>query len=261
MPDRDGCSQDTLLAGRVRLIQPRRGHRAGTDAVLLAASARASPGDRVVDLGAGTGAVGLMIAARVPGVRLVLVEREPELAALCRENLALNGVAGAVIEADLLAPHSERRAAGLVDGEADVVVTNPPFLEAGRARRSPDPARASAHELASGDLERWLAACVDVLASRGRVALIHRADRLPDLLRLMPRGLGGIALRFVHPRAEAPANRVLLQAQKGSRAPLEVAPPLVLHENARFTAEAGAMHEGRAGGGIPADVAGGGQRR
>lgn len=240
----DEVSEDTLLDGRVRLRQLKRGHRAGTDAVLLAASAAAAPGETVADVGAGTGAVGLMIAARVPDVRLVLVERATALAALCRENLALNGLSdrGRVVEADVLGA----RAPDLPTGEAHLVVTNPPFLERGRSRRSPDAARAAAHELPEGGLALWLSACARMLRPDGRLALIHRADRIDEVLRALPRGFGGIALRFVHPRADAAATRVLVGARKGSRAPLSVAPPLVLHENARFTEEAGAMHRGRA---------------
>src|SRR3712207_6087045 len=91
MPEPAGAAltEDALLGGRVRLLQPRRGHRAGTDAVLLAAAVSPGDGERVVDLGAATGAVGLMIAAR-SNADLVFVDRDPVLLALCRDNLRLN---------------------------------------------------------------------------------------------------------------------------------------------------------------------------
>ena len=131
--------EDAFLGGRIRLRQPRRGHRAGTDAVLLAALAAPREGETVYDLGAGVGAVGLIVAARTKA-RVVFVEREPVLAALCRENIALNRLEARarVIEADLLAPAAVRRERGLAPQSADWVVTNPPFLEEGRGRRSPD---------------------------------------------------------------------------------------------------------------------------
>ena len=134
-------AEDAFLGGRIRLRQPRRGHRAGTDAVLLAALAAPREGETVYDLGAGVGAVGLIVAARTKA-RVVFVEREPVLAALCRENIALNRLEARarVIEADLLAPAAARRERGLVPQSADWVVTNPPFLEEGRGRRSPDAA-------------------------------------------------------------------------------------------------------------------------
>jgi tRNA1(Val) A37 N6-methylase TrmN6 len=272
----EGITEDTLLGGRVRLLQPARGHRAGTDAVLLAAAAPVRPGDLVIDVGAASGAVGLMIAARVAAA-LVFVERDPALAGLCRRNAGLNDTDGRIVVADVLAPTlmasgrshgsadgldptltASGRSHGSADGLdrasstsalareiADVVVTNPPFLEEGETRISPDSARAAAHVLPPGGLERWLRACSELLKPRGALALIHRADRLGECLGPLSRGFGGQRLRFVHPRADRPATRVLITAVKGSRAPLVVAPPVILHDEAgRFTPEAEALHRG-----------------
>ncbi|HEX2136671.1 MAG TPA: methyltransferase [Microvirga sp.] len=242
----ESVTEDALLGGRVRLLQPARGHRAGTDAVLLAAAAPVRPGERVADVGAATGAVGMMIAARVPAA-LVFVERQPALAELCRRNLALNGVEGTVVVADVLDPAS-RRAAALDPESADVVVTNPPFLEAGEARVSPDGGRAAAHVLRARGLEDWLRACAGLLKPRGCLALIHRADRLDRCLGALGRGFGGHRLRFVHPAADRPAIRVLMTAVKASRAPLAVLPPVLLHDaSGRFTPEAERLHRGEAG--------------
>jgi tRNA1(Val) A37 N6-methylase TrmN6 len=239
-------TEDTLLGGRIRLLQPVRGHRAGTDAVLLAAAVAPRPGDVVADLGAATGAVGLMIAARAPEARPVFVERDPDLAELCRRNCALNGIAGSVTVADLLDPAS-RRGAGLMPESADWVVTNPPFLEEGEGRVSPDPGRAAAHVLPPGGLESWLRACAALLRPKGRLAVIHRADRAAACLALGERGFGDLRLRFIHPQAGQPAIRLLMSAVKGSRAPLTVEPPVILHVAAgRFTPEAEALHRGEA---------------
>ena len=125
----EDVSEDALLDGRVRLLQPRRGHRAGSDAVLLAAAVESLAGETVIDLGSGSGAVGLMIAVKVASP-LVFVERDADLAALCRRNIAQNGLQdrARVIEVDILAAPAERRCSGLADASADVVVTNPPFL-------------------------------------------------------------------------------------------------------------------------------------
>jgi tRNA1(Val) A37 N6-methylase TrmN6 len=244
----EDVTDDALLDGRVRLLQPRRGHRAGSDAVLLAA-VHAPASGTIVDLGSGSGAVGLMIAARAEAVEVVFVERDPVLAEFCRRNIALNGLAerARAVEADILAPAFERREAGLRSTSADLVVTNPPFLEEGRSRASPDAMRAAAHQLPEGALETWLRACADLLKSNGRLALIHRAERLSDCLRHLERGFGGIAIKPVHPRADEAASRIVITAQKGSRAPLRMAPPLVLHgPDGGFTADAAAIHRGEA---------------
>ena len=239
---------DALLGGRVRLRQLRRGHRAGTDAVLLATAVEPRAGESVADVGAGTGAVGLMIAARAAEAAITFVENDPALLDLCRTNAGLNGVEvrARFSAADVLAPPGERRRAGLVPASMDWVATNPPYLDPGRSRRSPDPRRAAAHALPASDgLEQWLAACADLLKSGGRLALIHRADALDRCLISLGRGFGGVRLRFVHPRRAAPAIRLVLTAVKGGRAPLAVAPPLVLHDlDGRFTPEAEALHHG-----------------
>ncbi|HST94348.1 MAG TPA: methyltransferase [Microvirga sp.] len=239
-------TDDSLLGGRVGLTQPARGHRAGTDAVLLAASAPVRAGETVVDVGAASGAVGLMVAARERDARLVFVERDPDLAELCRRNCRRNGVEAQIAAVDILDRHA-RLGAGLEPESADWVLTNPPFLEEGQARLSPDPGRAAAHALPAGGLAAWLKACAGLLRPKGRLVLIHRADRVAECLDGLGTGMGGIALRFVHPSADRPAVRVLLSGTKGSRAPLAVLPPVVLNgPDGRFTPQSEALHRGDA---------------
>lgn len=239
-------AEDSLYGGRVRLLQPRGGHRAGTDAVLLAAALETRTGEVVVDAGAGSGAVGLMMAARSEA-EIAMVERDPLLARLCGDNIALNDLAhrARIIEADLLAARSDRCVGGLLAGMADVVVTNPPFFDAARSRPPADRRRAAAHILPEGGLERWLAGCAHLLRPKGRLALVHRADRLGDCLRHLSPAFGQVCLRAVHPRADAPAIRLVLTAVKGSRAPLTIRPCLVLHAaDGSFALESAALHRG-----------------
>lgn len=239
-------TKDCLLGGRVHLAQPVKGHRAGTDAVLLAASAPVKAGDRVLDVGASTGAVGLVVAARERGAHFGFVERDPGLAELCRRNCRDNGIDAEIFIADLL-DKASRQEAGLRPESADLVLTNPPFLEEGQARISPNQGRAAAHALPSGGLEAWLKVCLGLLKPKGHFGLIHRADRLAECLDGLDGSLGGISLRFVHPNADKPAIRVLISGIKGSRAPLQILPPLVLNgPDGRFTPQAQALHLGEA---------------
>jgi tRNA1(Val) A37 N6-methylase TrmN6 len=239
-------TDDALLGGKVMLRQPARGHRAGTDAVLLAAASRAEPGEVLMDIGAATGAVGLMVASRLPGLRLVFVERDAALADLCRHNCEINAVPARVAIADVLDKASRQRAE-LGPESADVVVTNPPFLQDGEARLSPDARRAAAHALPAGGLEAWLRACLGLMKPKGRLVLIHRADRLGDCLSALSGRLGAIDLRMVHPTADQPAIRFLLTGTKGSRGPLTIAAPLILNTaEGRFTPQSEALHRGEA---------------
>jgi tRNA1(Val) A37 N6-methylase TrmN6 len=227
----------------------RTGHRVGADAVLLAAAAGA-PARRLVDVGAGVGAVGLALLKRWPEARAELVEIDPGLAALAQENAVLNGVADRcrVLTLDVFdAP--TRRAAGLANGEADLVVTNPPFFASGEVRVSPDERRARAHVFAGADasLQAWIVASLALLAPGGRFAMIHRADALPSILAAFAKRLGAVAVRPVHPHADADAIRVLISGVKGSRAPFRLLPPLVLHDaHGAFTPLSAAIHQGEA---------------
>jgi tRNA1(Val) A37 N6-methylase TrmN6 len=236
-------TQDTLLDGRVALIQRAHGHRAGTDAVLLAAAMRPDPGSRIADFGAGSGAVGLMAAQRAGGASLYLVERDAELADLCRLNALANGLAPTTLPicADLL------RGPVLDHASIDLIFTNPPFFERDEAPVSPDPARSDAHVMQRGRQGAWLAAAIRALRPRGRLALIQRADRLGICLSALEVGMGAITVIPVHPRADAPASRILVTAIKGARTPLRLRPPLILHRpEGGFTPQAEAIHRGLA---------------
>lgn len=245
---REAITRDAVLGGRLVLHQPKKGHRAGSDAILLAAAVSARLSGLALDVGAGVGTAGLALAALRPGLRIGLVENDPMLAALARQNLDANGLGerGVVYEADVLDPKS-RRAAGLVDARADLVITNPPFFEPGRARISPEAGKRTAHVMpAGGTLETWIAACLALLAEGGSFIMIHRVDALPEMLAAIVPRAGEITLLPVHPQAEKPAVRILLRARKGSRAPLAIAPPFVLHRGTAFTPEAEAVHRGEA---------------
>lgn len=229
---------DGFLNWRVRLRQAPSGHRAGTDAVLLAAATPPDQTGLILDVGAGAGAVGLMAAARAPAARVGLVEIDPESCALARENIAANGLEAraSVCEADVLAPKA-RRAAGLVDEKAALVLTNPPFHAAGRVRASPDEKKALAH-VGVAPLSEWVRACLALLAPGGTFAMIHRADALAECLAAVEGRLGAVSVLPMLPHAGEPATRILLRGAKGSKAPLSLLAPLVLHDaDGRFTGE------------------------
>ncbi|MCI0466458.1 MAG: methyltransferase, partial [Beijerinckiaceae bacterium] len=137
-----GIVTDVFFGGHLRLRQPAEGHRCGTDAVLLAAAAPRDFSGRAVDVGAGVGGAGLALAATRPGARVAFLEEDPFTAELARANLAQNGLSDRcyVAEADLLNPAS-RRGAGLQEESADLVITNPPFLDPGKAKLSPEPSK------------------------------------------------------------------------------------------------------------------------
>ena len=243
-------TEDCLFSGALHLRQPARGHRAGTDAVLLAA---ACPGDarRVVDLGCGVGTVGLRVAQAVPASQIALVDVDPAILALASGNIALNGLGDRVrcVSGDCTTVTFPASDTGLA-GWADMVVTNPPFFDSGRGQVSPVALKARAHGFEADQqnaLDAWIKGALRCLAPRGEIVLIHRADALSVLLAALDRRFGNIRLRFVQARADAPAIRVLVRATLASRAPLQVLPPLVLNDaEGTFTPHSAAIHAGTA---------------
>jgi tRNA1Val (adenine37-N6)-methyltransferase len=239
---RSDATRDALLEGKLTLLQPRTGYRVNVDSILLAAFAAEGRGARLLlDLGSGVGALALILG-RVGFVKKsVLIEREPELVVLARENLSDNGLAGTVVERDL-----ER--SGLPPSlaqQADLVVCNPPFYPAA----SGTPAE-SATRARSGELLPFVRAARRALSGpRTRAAFCYPAAALAELFacardeRLVPK-----RLRLVHPRADAPARLALVELRLAKPGGLVLEPPLVEWQSARVrTPELARLVAGRFG--------------
>lgn len=226
---------DAFHRGAFHLVQPKgRGHRAGMDAMMLAALVEADGPVRVADLGAGAGAAGLAVAARLPQSQVVLFERAGEMAAYARRSLALpenTALAGrvAVIEADVTLKGNARRAAGLDDDAFDHVIMNPPFND-GKDRRTPDALKAEAHAMTETLFEDWLRTAGAILKPGGQVSLIARPESIAEIIAACGRRFGGLEITPLYPRAAEGAVRILATAIKGSRARLALRPPLVMHD-------------------------------
>ena len=223
-------TDDAFLGGQLRLRQLKSGHRAGHDAVLLAAATSARAADRVADLGAGVGVAGFAVARRVAGIDLVLVEIDADLADLARANAASNAIAAEIIVLDVEADARAFAAAGLGPDSVDAVLMNPPFNDSVRHRVSPDRARGMAHVATVTTLANWIHAARRILKSRGMLALIWRADGIADVLAALDHGFGSLEILPVHGDVKAPANRVLIRATKGGRAPTQIHAGLMLND-------------------------------
>jgi len=220
-------TEDAVLGGRLVLRQPKRGHRFGHDAILLAAAVDARPGEIAVDLGAGVGTAGLALAHRVPGLEVRLVEVDGALADLARENAARNKLSDRVSVAmmDVAAVPGAFTSQGMTG--VHHVLMNPPFNDPAH-NASPDAARRLAHVASANSLAAWADCAAALLAARGTLTLIWRAAGLSDVLGALA-GFGGITILPIHPKPSAAAIRVLVRAVKGSGAPLVLLPPLMLN--------------------------------
>ena len=235
-------SEDAALGGRVRLRQPTAGYRAAIDPVLLAAAVGAGTSERVLDVGAGTGAAALCLAARVEGCRVTGLERDPACARLAAENAALNrlGERIDIVTGDLLRPP-----AALIPESFDHVMANPPYLQSDRGHAPADKARAAAHVEGEARLGDWIRFCLGMARQGGTVTLIHRADRLDELLSGLSAGAGEIVVFPLWPGRGRAAKRVIVRARPGTASPLRLSAGLVLHRaDGSYTEEAEAVLSG-----------------
>ncbi|WP_420408541.1 tRNA1(Val) (adenine(37)-N6)-methyltransferase [Hoeflea sp.] len=249
-----GYSIDAFHRGRFYVLQPEtEGHRAGLDAMLLAATVPAEAKGSLADLGAGAGAAGLAVASRIEGIEVVLVERAPRMAECARQTIGhpLNARFAnriRVIEADVTLRGEARCATGLADRAFDHVIMNPPFNSV-RDRTTPDALKAEAHAMDSSNLfEEWLRTANAILKPAGQVSLIARPESLAEILAALGRRFGGIEITPVCPRANDDAIRVLVTAVKGSRARLLLRDRIVIHAGAgrNFSPMANDLANGRA---------------
>lgn len=237
-----GVTEDRLLGGRIVVRQPGSGFRVAIDTVLLAAAVPAKAGDRVFEPGAGVGAAALCLARRADGVKVAGVEIQPDLVRLAGDNARLNRLEDRV---DIMVGALERLPPKLAPASVDHVMLNPPYAVRDRTARPPDPGRAAAVVEGETGLDGWIVRSLAMLRSKGSLTLIHRADRLDDILSNLRGRVGEIVIFPLWPADGKAARRVIVRARKEVAAPLALLPGLVLHQpDGAFTPTADAILRG-----------------
>ena len=225
-----GLTENHLLGQRVICLQPNNGFRVAIDAVLLAAAVPARAGQWAMDVGCGSGAAALCLAARIDGVHVTGLECQPDLARLARRNAALSGLAARfdVVSGDLLVPPD-----GVVRRAFDHVFANPPYMKAGTGQMPANRAKALATIEGGAGLGDWLAFCLARTTPSGTVTIVHRYDRLRDVLDCLGHSHGRVAVMPLIPKKGAAPKRVLVQVTKGQDGPTTISKGLMLHEEGR----------------------------
>ena len=211
-------TNDLFLGGKVTVLQPAKGYRAGIDAVLLAASVPAKAGETVLELGCGVGVAALCLAARVEGVDITGVELQPEYAALAEKN----GLK--VVNADLRALPADLR-----NRQFTHVMMNPPYFDRAAGSAAPDAGR----DISMGGdtpLGDWIDVAVKRLAPKGYFTMILRIERLPEVLSALLGRIGSVVVRPISARFGTAPHLFLLQARHSGHAPFRLTAPLVMHD-------------------------------
>jgi tRNA1(Val) A37 N6-methylase TrmN6 len=234
-------TEDAFLGGRLSILQPEKGYRAGIDAVFLAATIPVNSGETVFEAGIGVGVASLCLLARQNNLHVTGMEVMARYAMMCEENAKRNGFAENVriIHADVKEAQRKDLAHMPQHGSFAHAFANPPYYEEGKVTQSPSLLKAQAHSFGPEDLELWIKIMYSMVTLRGTVTMIHRPDTLGRILTCMEEKFGDIRVAPLYAREGTAASRVIVQGVRGSKAPMQLLPGLVLHgEGNGFTADA-----------------------
>lgn len=217
---------EALRPGGLRFVWRDDLFRPGTDTFLLSAFPRLKKGERAVDLGSGTGLLSLLLLQREPGLTVTGIEILPEAAALMARCAAENRIGDRMTPVCL---DLRRAAERFSPGSFDLAVSNPPYFAAGSGAEPPGQARRAARSESACTLEELFHAAAYLLRYGGRFCLIHRPERIADLLcTARESGCEVKRLRFVKRRGEASPSLLLAEARRGGRPGVSIEPDLLL---------------------------------
>lgn len=219
-------TKDDFLGGLISLKQPEKGYRITSDTVLLAATLKTKPGESIIDIGAGSGGILSCFAARAgkaaDDITMSGVDIQADLLMLAREN----NKSITYIQGDIL-----NEISGCEPNSFHHVVTNPPYYEKGKISKSPYKSKAIAHGNDMDDLTIWIERCLRMVRPKGYLSLVHRADRLDDILCALKPKAGSIIVYPLYSKAGNDANRVIIRAQKGGKGLLSLKSGLIMHKS------------------------------
>lgn len=232
---------DGFLGGRVKLVQPSEGYRAGIDPIFLSAALNPKAEEKILDVGAGVGVAAISLAVRCPHAKVVGLELQQDLVDLALKNIEANQLKERVeiIRGDILSPPSF-----LTPNSFDQIMTNPPYYENMRSKSSPIPSKAQAN-IETVDLGNWIQFCLRMLKPKGTFTMIHRSERLGEILSLLENRIGSLTVYPLWVNANKPARRIIIQGRKGVKGELRLSPGMMLHggtEKYSFEAEAVLRH-------------------
>ena len=231
---------NTLLNGSVKIVQFETGLKVSSDAVLVASAVDEKlikKAKSILDVGVGGGGISLCIASRFKDVKITGIDIQDEMLKLAQQSCIENNFEDRIrlIKESILSPSKEFRQMSF-----DIVITNPPYY---KGETSSNKIKAIAHSEQGLDLKEWIANSVRRLNVFGTFIIIHKADRLDDIIySLKQANMGNIEIFLLYSKKNENANRVIVRARKSSKSPTVIYPPIILHkENGEYTSEAEAL--------------------
>lgn len=237
-------TDDAFLGGKLKILQPEKGYRAGIDAVFLGAAIPVKDGDTLFELGIGAGVASLCVLARNPNIHITGIEGNTRYAILGEQNAKRNNFTDSmrVIHADVKDAMRKDLANMPAHASFSHAFANPPFYDDANVTPSPSILKANAHTFGPDGLEQWIKVLHAMVTMRGTVTLVHRAETLGRILTAMDTKFGDIRVAPLYTRVGSTASRVIVQGVKGSRAPLQLLPGMILHTgDNNFTSDAEAV--------------------
>ncbi len=225
---KDGERIDELHRNGYRIIQDPGRFCFGMDAVLLSGFAKVKPGEKVLDMGTGTGIIPILLEAKTKGESFVGLEVQPESAEMARRSVRLNG-----LEDKILIVTGDIKEADQIFGAASyqVVTCNPPYMIADHGLQNPDQPKAIARHEVLCTLEDVIIQASRLLMPGGRFYMVHRPFRLAEIMTgLCAHGLEPKRMRLVHPFVDREPNMVLIEALKGGKPRITVEKPLIIYK-------------------------------
>ena len=225
---KEGERLDDLHRTGFRIIQNEKLVCFGMDAVLLSGFARVKEGERVLDLGTGTGIIPILLAAKTKGEAFVGLEISRRSADMAERSVALNGIQERV---SIVLGDIKKAGELFAPASFDVVTSNPPYMTQSHGLLNPDPDKAAARHEIFCTLEDVIAAAARTVRPGGRFYMVHRPFRLAEIIRLLSDyRLEPKRMRLVYPYADREPNMVLLEAVRGGRPRMTVEKPLIVYE-------------------------------
>ncbi len=232
-------TEDTILNGKISILQPKTGYRVAIDPIILANFIDIKPEESILDVGCGVGTISLILKKKNITSEINAIDVDSDICEICKQNSLKNNLNINVINSNIEDAHLQSPLKGKL---FDHVVTNPPFFNPKSSRMGYNKRLANFETI---ELNDWISHCLKFLKNKGSFSIIHSGHRLEEVLYALKNKAAAIEIIPIFPKENSDAIRVILKCIKGSKKFTKISPPIILHESdGRYTKVAGKILNG-----------------